>query len=64
MTDRERVLATFAGEPIDRVCWQPRLEHWYNYHRKLGSLPERYAGMELFDVYDDLGCSVRYAGRR
>jgi len=63
MTDRERVLATFAGEPIDRVCWQPRLEHWYNYHRKLGSLPERYAGMELFDVYDDLGCSVRYAGR-
>ncbi len=63
MTDRERVLRTFAGEPVDRICWQPRLEHWYNYRRKLGTLPERYRDAELFEVYDDLGCSVRYAGR-
>ncbi|MGI5817166.1 MAG: uroporphyrinogen decarboxylase family protein [Armatimonadota bacterium] len=63
MTDRERVLRTFAGEPIDRVCWQPRLEHWFNYRQKTGTMPDRYEAMELFDVYDDLGCSVRYAGR-
>ena len=63
MTDRERVLRTFAGEPVDRVCWQPRLEHWFGYRHKTGTLPERYADAELFDVYDDLGCSVRYAGR-
>jgi len=63
MTDRERILATFRGEPTDRIVWQPRLEHWYHYNRKMGSLPERYAEMELVEVYDDVGCSIRYAGR-
>lgn len=63
MTDRERIMATWRGEPVDHVCWQPRLEHWYGYNRKLGTLPERYRGWELMDIYDDLGCSVRYAGR-
>jgi uroporphyrinogen-III decarboxylase len=63
MTDRERVLNTFAGEPVDRVCWQPRLEHWFRYREKTGTMPEQLAGLDLFGVYDDLGCSVRYAGR-
>ncbi|MGM0494111.1 MAG: uroporphyrinogen decarboxylase family protein [Armatimonadota bacterium] len=63
MTDRERVLRTFAGEPVDRVCWQPRLEHWFRYRQKTETMPDRCAGMDLFDLYDDLGCSVRYAGR-
>ncbi len=63
MTDRERVMRTFQRRPIDRVCWQPRLEHWHNYRHKLGTLPDRYLDADLFDVYDDLGCSVRYAGR-
>lgn len=63
MTDRERIIRTFTGEPVDRICWQPRLEHWFHYRQKTGTLPERYAGMDLFDLYDDLGCSVRYAGR-
>lgn len=63
MTDRERILATFAREPIDRVCWQPRLEHWYYYNKKVGTLPSRYTHMDLFELYDDLGCSIRYAGR-
>jgi len=63
MTDRERIMRTFRREPLDRVVWQPRLEHWYNYNRKFGSLPEKYREAELFEIYDDLGCSVRYAGR-
>jgi hypothetical protein len=63
MTDRECVLGVFEGRPVDRVCWQPRLEHWYSYRVKTGTLPERYEGAELFDLYDDLGCGVRYAGR-
>ncbi len=63
MTDRERVLNTFAGRPVDRVCWQPRLEHWFRYRQKTGTMPDRYRGMDLLEVYDDLGCSVRYAGR-
>jgi len=63
MTDRERILATFRGEPVDRIVWQPRLEHWFRYNQKLGTLPERYREMSLVEVYDDLGCSIRYAGR-
>jgi hypothetical protein len=63
MTDRERILSTYAGEPTDRIVWQPRLEHWYRYHHHTGTLPERYREMELIELYDDLGCSVRYAGR-
>jgi hypothetical protein len=63
MTDRERILRTFRGEPVDHVCWQPRLEHWFRYRQKTGTMPERYEGIDLFGVYDDLGCSVRYAGR-
>jgi|LSQX01.3.fsa_nt_gb hypothetical protein len=63
MTDRERILRTWRGEPVDHICWQPRLEHWFRYRQKTGTLPERYAGMDLLEAYDDLGCSVRYAGR-
>ncbi len=63
MTDRERILRTYEGRAVDRPCWQPRLEHWYAYRKTTGTLPERYRDMELLEVYDDLGCSVRYAGR-
>ncbi len=58
MTPRECVLAAFRGERAP-VVWQPRLEHWYNVNKAQGTLPPRYRGMELLEVYDDLGCSVR-----
>ncbi len=61
MTRKELNLAIFEGT-ADNVLWQPRLEMWYGYHKRGGTLPERYAKMDsLMDVYDDLGCSVRYA---
>jgi hypothetical protein len=63
MTDRERIMRTFRREPLDRVVWQPRLEHWYNCNKQWGTLPEQYRDMELFELYDELGCSIRYAGR-
>lgn len=59
MTHRERHLATFERRPLDRICWQPRLEHWYNVNNRQGTLPERYREMSRLEVYDDLGCSVR-----
>ncbi len=63
MTDRERVLRTFERKPLDRVCWQPRLEHWYSYRSRKGTLPARHRDAQLLEVYDDLGCAVRYAGQ-
>jgi len=59
MTFRQRNIAIFTKEPIDGPLWQPRLEHWYGYHRTMGTLPPRYAAMELLEIYDDLGCSLR-----
>lgn len=59
MTFRERHLAIFRRDPVDRVLWQPRLEHWYAVHTRNGSLPDRYRGMGHFELYDELNCSPR-----
>ena len=59
MTFRELNLRIFRRELVDQVLWQPRIEHWYNVNKAEGTLPERYAGMSLLEVFDDLGCSVR-----
>jgi len=56
------MLRTFERQKIDRILWQPRLEHWYNVNKIHGTLPERYKDMELLDVYDDLNASVRAYG--
>ncbi|MCP4639409.1 MAG: hypothetical protein GY851_03200 [bacterium] len=59
MTLKELNRKIFRREPVDRVLWQPRIEHWYNVNRTEGTLPERYRSMTLLEVFDDLGCSVR-----
>lgn len=61
MTFRERILKVFQRRPADRIPFQPRIETWYDSRVKglYGGMPERYQGMSLFDVYDDLGCSPR-----
>jgi len=59
MTFRERTLRIFGHEPVDNIVYQPRIEHWYYTNANAGTLPERYRGMSLLDVYDDLGCSIR-----
>lgn len=57
---REMILAVFRGEDPGGVVWQPRLEFWFLMNRHRGTLPQRYQGASLLDVYDDLGASVRY----
>ncbi len=58
-TYRQAHLAVFERTPVERVVWQPRLEHWINTHRRQGTLPDRYREMSDLEIYDDLGCSVR-----
>ena len=60
ITRRELNLAIFEGT-ADKVLWQPRLETWLGYHRENGTFPERFRGKSDFEIYDALGCSVRYA---
>lgn len=59
MTFRERTLRIFQRKPVDNIVYQPRIEHWYGYNKARGTLPGRYRDMELIDLYDDLGCSIR-----
>ena len=59
MTLHDLNLAIFRREPVREVLWQPRIEHWYNVNKNEGTLPERYRGMSMLEVFDDLGCSVR-----
>ena len=60
MTFRQRVLNTFQRRPVDRIVWQPRIYYWYNGRRDTDTMPEKYKGMSMLDVYDSLRASPRY----
>ena len=60
MTRRELNLAIFEGT-TDKVLWQPRLETWLAHHRREGTFPERFRDLTDLEIYDAMGCSVRYA---
>lgn len=48
------------GESGGRILWQPRIGCWYDDRMFSGAgLPGRYRGMDLYDLYRDLGCSAR-----
>ena len=59
MDNRERTMAVFEGRKADRLVWQPRLHHWFDVNKARGTLPERYHGCDVLEVYDDLGASPR-----
>jgi len=60
VTRKELNLAIFEGT-AQGVLWQPRLETWIRHHALLGTMPVRFRGMSDLEIYDALGCSVRYA---
>ena len=60
MTRRELNLAIFKGT-TDKVLWQPRLNAWLYQHQDHDTMPERFRGLSELEIYDKLGCSVRYA---
>ncbi|MCM8802672.1 MAG: hypothetical protein NC827_05115 [Candidatus Omnitrophica bacterium] len=59
MTRRQLNIRIFEGK-ADKVLWQPRLETWIYYNRKNNSLPDSFKDLSNFQIYDQLGCSVRY----
>lgn len=56
MTQAERILKVFKGERPDVMPWFADLTYWYTASLKRGSLPERYRGDGVVDLYRDLGC--------
>jgi hypothetical protein len=53
------MIAVFQGRRPDGIVWQPRLHVWYEYNKGQGTLPKRYRGMDLLEIYDDLGATPR-----
>ena len=62
MTRRELNIAIFEGT-AEGVLWQPRLETWIAHHMERGTLPERFRHMSNLEIYDALGCSIRYGAK-
>ena len=58
-TRRELNLAVFEGT-AGGVLWQPSLEQWIGVHMRQGALPGRFRGMEIPEIYDAVGCSIRF----
>jgi len=50
MTNRERILTILDGGMPDRIPWIPRLQIWYDAHRRAGTLPAKYQGLRLREV--------------
>ena len=55
MTHKECMLATLRGEPTPGIPYAPRLDLWYNAHRRAGTLPPKYKNAALAQILDDLG---------
>ena len=60
MTRKELNLAIFEGK-AKSVLWQPFLETWIGHHLDYGTMPKRFRDLDPLEIYDALGCSVRYA---
>lgn len=55
----ERMMAVYEGREGEGVVFQPRIKHWYDVNTAAGTLPEKYRGMYLDEVYKDLGVAPR-----
>ncbi|TFG13066.1 MAG: hypothetical protein EU535_05405 [Promethearchaeota archaeon] len=70
LTNKERVLNTFAKKKIDRIVYSPRLYYWYlgnrlyikrNVEKYLQSdIPEKFLRKSQLELYDLLVASPRY----
>jgi len=54
-TIRDRLLATLRGDKPDRPPFIDRLEIWYKYHIKAGTMPPEFRGLSLTDLHRTVG---------
>jgi hypothetical protein len=74
LSPRERILKIYAGERVERVVLQPRIRFWYSgnsvqvplvkrdksWIQHDPTIPSNLFGMDLLEVHDALGLSIRY----
>ena len=62
MNYRQQMLATIRGEPADQIPWAPRMDLWAIAQRARGTLPPRFAGMNMVEVAQELGVACHAVG--
>lgn len=60
MTHKERMLAVFRGEEVDRLPFVPRLELWYLANSTSGTLPKQHAGRTMNEIARAEGWAVYF----
>jgi hypothetical protein len=60
-TTLERIMAVYNGHEGFRVVFQPRIKHWHDVNQAAGTLPDKYQGMYLDEIYENLGVTPREA---
>jgi len=53
------LMAVLEGKQPEWVVWQPRIKHWYDVNNAKNTIPPRYKGKYLDEIYEDLGATPR-----
>ncbi len=61
LTPKQSILRLMNREPIDRIPWFPRIDLWYNYHHRQGTLPPGYQ-LPMEDIIAKLGGGIYKRG--
>jgi hypothetical protein len=55
----EKLMKVYEGRDGADVVFQPRIKHWFEVNSSVGTLPERYRGMYLDEIYRGLDVAPR-----
>jgi hypothetical protein len=61
---RARLQGVLEGKEPQRVVWWPRIKHWYDINNSANTLPERYKGKYLEEIYKALDATAPTAPRQ
>jgi hypothetical protein len=60
LTLREANLRVFTGDSLQHVFFQPRLEPWFDWQCRFGTMPDEYRELGVTGFYDRMAMSMRY----
>ena len=55
----DNIMAVYEGREGHPLVFQPRLRHWFDVNHNAGTLPERFKGMYLDEIYENIGVAPR-----
>ena len=58
MTSKNDILSRFSDSANDSPCYLPDLSLWYEWHRKKGTLPDKWHSSSLLEIARDMGTPV------